>query len=220
MKPVFILPGTLCLALMLPLAAHAQTSAPAKDKPAAKAAAPVKPKVRLMTRDELRTCLKEKEENRAENAAIEQEKTGFTQEREALVQDKDALLKRTAELDSSAKLVIAERDELMAQQKEFEKPVEKAEVKAMEAKRVAFNERAAAHGAKVDAYNAQKREYDKVKLALDTRIDANNARGRALKTRADSFNETVESYSVNCLNKPYDVADEAAVKKELQAAPK
>lgn len=209
-------------------AALAQTTAPPKDKAPAKqanvpakqanAAPAAKPRVRLMTQDELRVCFKEQADNRAEATAIELEKTAFDQERAALVSEKEETLKRTQSFEEKAKAVMAELEVLKAEQAALSKPPEKSEMKAYEVRRVAFNERADAHGRKVDAFNAEKREYDKVRLAMDARIEANNARGRTLKTRAENYNDTIDSYKVNCLNKPYDTADEAIVKKEMQAA--
>jgi len=204
-------------------ASVAQTATPPKQKPPTKqasAAPAVKPKVRLMTRDELRVCFKEQADNRAETAAIEAEKVAFDQERAALISEKDETLKRTQTIDERAQAMLAELEVLKVEQAALSKPPEKSEIKTYEARRVAFNARADAHGQKVDAFNAEKREYDKVRLAMDARIEANNARGRALKTRAENYNDAIESYKVNCLNKPYDEADEVIVKKEMQAAPK
>lgn len=201
--------------------AGAQTAAAPKEKAPAKqanATPAAKPKTRLMTRDELRVCFKEQADNRAENAAIETEKTAFDQERAALVAEKDATLKQNQTIDERAKAILAELEALKVEQAALSKPPEKSELKAYEVRRLAFNERANAHGQKVDTFNADKREYDKVRLAMDARIEANNARARALKTRAENYNDAIESYKVNCLNKPYDTADEAIVKKEMQAA--
>ena len=203
--------------MTLPTLVLSQTTGSAPAKPAAKKAAPApKAKVVLMTRDQLRACFMTQAANGAENVAVEEEKTAFQQERNEIIASKDALTKQTNGLDEKAKAILAERSELMAAQKEFEKPVSKDEAKATEVRRLEFNERAAAYDRRIEAYNAEKQPFTVVKQALDARIEANNARGKALIARTEKYNDAIDDWRADCSNKPYDVADEAAVKKELQ----
>jgi len=204
-------------------AAPAQTAPSQKEKAPAKqvkAAPAAKPKVRLMTREELRVCFQELADNQAESAAIEKEQAAFEQERAALVVGKDEFNTRNSGMNARATAVMAELEELKVEQAALAKPPEKSEMQAYEVRRLAFNARNDAHGKKVEAFNSDKREFDTQRLALDSRIEANNARGKGLKTRAETYNEALESYRVNCLNKPYDTDDEAAVRKDMQSAPK
>lgn len=208
---------SVCVALALPTLALSQTTGSAPAKAAAKKVAPAaKPKLVLMTRDQLRACFKTKAVNSLENVAIEEEKTAFQQERNEIITSKDALLKQTNALDEKAKAILAERTELMAAQKEFEKPVSKDEAKAAEVRRLEFNERAAAHDRRIEAFNTEKQPYTALKQALDARIEANNARGKTLIARTEKYNDAIDEWRTDCSNKPYDIADEAAVKKELQ----
>jgi hypothetical protein len=203
--------------MALPTLALSQTTGTAPAKPAAKKAAPApKAKVVLMTRDQLRACYKAKTANSAENLAVEEEKTAFQQERNEIIASKDAMMKQTNALDEKAKAILAERAELVAAQKEFEKPVSKDEAKAAEVRRLEFNERAAAHDRRIEAFNTEKQPFTVAKQALDARIEANNARGKALIARTEKYNDAIDEWRADCSNKPYDVADEAAVKKELQ----
>jgi chromosome segregation ATPase len=210
---------SLGVALALPVLAQTPAPSVKPEKASTKKAAPVaKSKIVVMTRDELRVCLKHKAADSAESAAIESEKVKFQEERVGVIADKDALLKQSMEIETAAKSIVAERNELMEAQKEFEKPAAKADLKAAETKRAEFNARADANGKKIETYNAEKNIFNKAKDALDVRIEASNVRGKALQTRADKLNDSVDDWRATCANKPYEVADEIAVKKELKQA--
>lgn len=209
---------SLCVAIAIPVMAQSQPAKPDNKKAPAAAKAKAKPKMVVMTRDELRACFKQQAANSAENKEIDKEKESFQQERNDIVASKEALLKKSNELGELVKAIQAEGAELMAAQKEFEKPVAKADLKAVEARRIEFNDRITAHQRKIDAYNADKTPFNASKDALDARIAANNVRGKALQDRSEKYNDGVDEWKTNCGNKPYDVADEAAVKKEMKAA--
>lgn len=215
---------SVCVAMALPALAQAQAIGSAPSKPAAaakKAAAPApaaaakKPKVVVMTRDQLRACLKAQQANSAENKSIDVEKEDFSKERQAIVADKEVTQKQANTLDAQAKAIMALGAELQEGAKEFANPVPKEKAKEMEAKRIAFNDRIGEHQIKVDAYNADKQAFNATKEKLDARIEANNARGRALMQRTEKYNDSVDEWKTDCANKPYDTNDEAAVKKEL-----
>jgi hypothetical protein len=209
---------TICMAIALPAMAQTSPAIAPPAKAAAKkpaAATPAKPKKVLMTRDELRVCFKQQASNSAENTAIEEEKEKFQRDRADIIAVKDGLLKQTNELESSAKAVMAEQAELLEERKEFDKVVPKSEVKAMEVKRTLYNEKAEAHGKRIDAYNNLKQSYSAAKAVLDARIDTSNAQGKVLQKRAETYNESVDDWRAACSNKPYEEADEIAVKKGL-----
>jgi len=207
---------SLCVAMALPVLAQSQPAKPASSKKAP--AASNKIKVVVMTRDELRACFKQQAANNIENAAIDKEKEAFQLERNGIVTSKDALVTQSVALSSLAKEIEAEGAKLMEAQKEFDQPVPKAEAKAAEARRVEFNDRVTAHQRKVETYNIDKNPFNTAKEALDARIQANNVRGKALQERSEKYNDTVDEWKASCSGKPYDVADEIAVKKELKAA--
>lgn len=212
MKRVLI---SLCVAMALPALAQSQPAKPAAKKAAA---APAKPKVVVMTRDELRACFKQQAANRAENVAIDKEKESFQQERNDIVAGKEALIKKSDELGAMVKDIEAEGAKLLAAQKEFEQPVSKADLKAVEARRIEFNDRVTAHQRKIEVYNTEKQPFNATKDALDARIAANNTRAKALQERSEKYNDAIDEWKTSCAAKPYDVADEIAVKKELAAA--
>jgi len=49
---------------------------------------------------------------------------------------------------------------------------------------------------------------------MDSRIEANNLRGKVLQGRAQKYNDAVDEWKADCANKPYDVSAEIAVQKE------
>jgi hypothetical protein len=209
---------SLCVGALLPVLAQAQTTnaKPAK-KPAATAATATeggKPKSRLLTKDQLRKCLKLNEENGIEDTAIGAEKVKFDAEREKIVIEKAALLKQSEELQATSKSILDEQKAMMEEAKEFEKPVPRSERTAAEEKRKDFNARAANNSKRTDEYNATKSIYNKAKEELDPRIDANNAFSKTLQSRAEEHGYALESWQAECADRPYMDADEIAIKKE------
>lgn len=207
---------SLCVAMALPALAQTQPAKPATKK--TPAAAPAKTKIVVMTRDELRACFKQQAANKAENVEIDKEKESFQQERNEIVASKEVLFKKSNELGELVKTLEAEGAKLLEAQKEFEQPVAKENLKAVEARRIEFNDRVTAHQRKIDLYNTEKQPFNTAKVALDAKIDANNARAKALQARTEKYNDTIDEWKASCSAKPYDVADEVAVKKELAAA--
>jgi len=218
MKRVLI---SLCVSALFPVLAQAQT-APAKPvkKPAAttaKAAEPAKPKIRLMTKDQLRKCLALNEENGVENLAIDAEKAKFEAEF-AAIKDEIAAFKKQGEwLQTTRDAILKEQTEMQAEAVELGKPVERSERAAREQRMKDFEERRLANGKRIDEYNATMKTYTEGKTIIDPRIDANNAWKKKLADRVDEHNYARESWQAECANRPYDEADEIAIKKEKAA---
>jgi hypothetical protein len=215
MKRVLI---SLCLSALFPVLAQAQT-APAKPvkKPAAtaaKAAEPAKPKIRLMTKDQLRKCLALNEENGVENLAIEAEKTKFEADFGTLKEEIAAFAKQGEWLQTTREAILKEQTEMQAEAVELGKPVERSERAARELKVKDFEERRLANGKRIDEYNATMKTYGVGKAVIDPRIDASNAWKKKLTDRVDEHNYARESWQAECANRPYDEADEVAIKKE------
>ena len=59
--------------------------------------------------------------------------------------------------------------------------------------------------------------YREKQLGFNARVDAHNKASRDLEERTGVINEDIYVWKSNCAGKPFDEADEAAVKKELAA---
>ena len=213
---------SLCLAVLLPLTAMAQSEAPpktaakaaAKKPAAATAAEPAKPKPRLLTLEQLRKCYGIKDEMAAGDKALKAEGAGFEEERAAILRDQAELQSRIDARNASAAAIKAEQAALLAIAEEFKKPADKPDREAMEAKLKDYNARAEASGQRVDEFNAGKTPLVEMKNKLDQRIEASNAKKRKLQTMAEDHNLAVEEYQSACVNRPFLEADEAAILKE------
>jgi hypothetical protein len=198
----------------------AQTSSTAPAKASAKKAAPVsapegaKPRPRLLTIDQLRRCMKLKEDSAAEGVAVEGEKTAVELERAKIVEDRTALQKLVADRDLEAKAIVAEQAAIVANAKEFEKPVDKSEMAALNEKRIRHNAMVETNKKRVDDFNASRNVLNATSSQLDQRIAASNARLKAVGARVDEHNYNLEDWKADCMNRPYDEADEATILKE------
>jgi chromosome segregation ATPase len=216
MKRVFI---ALCVATLLPFAAQSQTTPAKPAKPVAKKAAdpvePPKPKQRLLSIDQLRRCMKLNAENNIEGAALRIEKAEVEAERAKLVEERTALQQLSETLQVEAKGILAEQAELQDTAKEFAKPVEKADLKEVEAKRVAYNARIDSNKKRVEAFNASRVVLNSTKARLDPLIEPSNIRLKKLQDRVDEHNYGLEDWKADCADRPYAEADEAIIKKEM-----
>jgi chromosome segregation ATPase len=208
-----------CVAALLPALALAQTANPnAKVDPKNnKVGKPVveKPKQKLMTRDELRSCFKSLDKNDTEARAIKAAQAANTQERAELVQAKELLTKQGEAINAMAPEIKTERDTLIKAQEDIKAQVAKLDKAAAEALIKDYQTRAAAVDAKIEAYNAAKLKYADEAKVFDAKIEAHNNDSRALQTRTEAHLDEVDNWKEDCSKKPYDEADEIAVKKEL-----
>lgn len=209
---------TVCLALALPIWAQSSASKGA-SKPEVKKSAVEgnsgKGIKNLLSRDELRVCLKRNDDNKVQRDALENEKNAYQQERLEIVARKDALVKLIGELDIDAASIKTEQVELLALRKELEQPVEKADVAAADVRRNAFNDRVQSNEKRVAQYNAAKQSYLQRKTVLGADIDANNARGKTLLSREEALGQVLDNWRVECGSRPFLDTDEAAIKKGL-----
>lgn len=207
-----------CCALALPVWAQAPASKPIKKPETKKAvgeANPAKAIKNLLSRDELRVCLRRNDGNKEEGAVLDKEKAAYQQERVEIVARKAALVKHIDELDVEVASIKAEQVELLALRKELEKPVEKADIAAADVRRNAFNDRVQSNEKRVTLYNATKLAYTERKTLLESEIDANNARGKALVSREDTLGQTLENWRIECGSRPFLETDEVAIRKGL-----
>lgn len=206
------------VAAALPVLAQVTTNPNAKVDPKNnKVSRPVveKPKVKLMTRDELRACLVQFDKNETDAKEIKAAQASNLEERSGLVKAKEDLLKEGSELDASATALKAERADLVKAQDEIKEKLPKLERAAAEALLNDYKARAAAHDVKVEAYNASKTKYAATAKDFDAKIEAHNKSSKELVARTDAHLDAVEDWKAECSKKSYDEADEIAIRKEL-----
>jgi len=179
-----------------------------------------KPKQKLMTRDELRACMKANDANRAEGEAIKTAQAAQTKERADLLKDKDDLSKKGEALTVRTNELLAERAALLKLNEELKVSLPKAKKEEAEALKKDYDAKAEAHSARIDALNKEKLDYKALAPGFDSRVEAHNQAAKALEARAETYLDKLDEWKADCSNKPYDEADEIAIKKEKAAASK
>ncbi|MFY7863425.1 hypothetical protein [Roseateles sp.] len=179
-----------------------------------------KPKQKLMTRDELRACMKANDANRAEGEAIKTAQAAQTKERADLLKDKDDLSKKGEALTVRTNELLAERAALLKLNEELKVSLPKAKKEEAEALKKDYDAKAEAHSARIDALNKEKLDYKALAPGFDSRVEAHNQAAKALEARAEAYLDKLDEWKADCSNKPYDEADEIAIKKEKAAAAK
>lgn len=208
-----------CIAALLPAMALAQTANPnAKVDPKNnKVSTPVveKPKVKLMTRDELRSCMIQQRDNVTEAQQIKTLQAEQKTAREALVAENTEMGKRQDELVARVATIKAEQEDILKEHAAIQAEGAKMEAEALKARQLAYLARAKAFDEKVDAHNKAKDAFVGERKSLDARIDAHNKAQKDLAERADAYLDKNDAWRTGCMNKSYDENDEIALKKEL-----
>lgn len=225
-----------------PAAQTAQPAKPAAPKapsiviPQAPKAAPPKtlsgkgqPAGKMLTRDELRTCLKRLDDINAATKKAEGERGTLDRERDELMKEAEALRPLRADVD--AKLVavrdLEERKRNHAVEIEaFNKKIKEAE----EAPRAKRNELAAElepererlskavatlteeEGRLVTGLRAADQVYRERAAARNSKVDDWNARNKATADAAVKHDEERQAWLTECANRPYREDDEIAIK--------
>lgn len=210
------------LASGLAVAQSTGTTTKPAAKPAAQSAAPAaKPaaKGKLMTRDELRTCMANNQEIDDQAAKLKTRQADVLKERDELKALKETNAKSDSDLGTQGDALKAEIAATNAAGEELKVAAPKMEKAELKAKQDEFNARAAALQAKIDAYNAA---LTTARAEAAKAVDAYNARVDAFQKHTDDFNEAVEdlndkrnAWKLKCGNRSYDENDEIAIKKEL-----
>src|SRR6218665_818277 len=209
------------VAVMLP--AYAQTANPkAKVDPKNnKVSRPVveKPRPKLMTRDELRACMKTQQENEAEAKLIKEEQTAFNADHNALLEAKTAMVKRSEEVSANMTALSKERDEIVQFGENIKTRVEKEKLDKDALKKLQdeYMSRAGEMDKKIEAHNKSKDSYVTDSKDFDAKIEAHNKRRDDLAARTDKHLDAADDWKAACGNKSYDELDEIAIKKEMAA---
>jgi hypothetical protein len=221
-----------------PAAAAAQAKGPSivipKAQAANKAAAPKTlggkaANGKLLSRDELRSCLNRLDEVNAGSSELEQRRATLDREKEDLVKAGAPLKAERAELD----IKLAQVRELQARTAAFSTEVEafNAKVKALDEMGRSQRE-AAAEGINAErerltkaravldadagrlgpAYQTAAKSYNDRAQAHDTAIGDWNERNKVINEAALKKEEDRQAWLADCGNRPYQEADEAAIK--------
>jgi chromosome segregation ATPase len=211
-----------CLAAMLPTLALAQTtnSAAKVDPKNNKVSRPVveKPKPVLMSRDQLRACLKRQDDNVAEAKAVRETEAAHKAEREKILADKQELQVEADAISANVTAIKAEQADILKSYEEIKVKLPDLKKKEQQALLDGYAARAKEHDAKVEAHNKRKDAYQARAATIEPRIDAYNQLGKDLENRSLDNMDAVDLWKKECGNKPYDEADERAIKKEKEAA--
>ncbi|SEK35479.1 hypothetical protein SAMN05216359_101534 [Roseateles sp. YR242] len=179
-----------------------------------------KPKQKLMTREELRSCLFEDKSLNDENGSLKVKEKEVLAERDALKAFKAEQDKAEAEMQTRSKDLKTEIESVKAFGAEIEAGAAKMEKDQLKAKQEEYTARANALQPRIDAFNKERNERVEKYKGFNDRVDA-HAKAQ------DDFNEAVETlqdkrddWKKRCANRPYDEADEIAIKKEIAAGKK
>lgn len=155
---------------------HAQSQAPS-----AKARSSTD---RVMTRNELRTCLKESDTLQADKVAVEAERGEVTREKAAVLKERDDV---NAAFQAAVVALRGERETI--------------DVKSEEAVN-AYNQKAA----------SMQKTYDERRQAADARIDAWNKRNLAATERERAYNDAQQQWKEGCGSRRFREDDEKAIR--------
>lgn len=221
-----------------------QAPAPSKAKPPsivipaspAPKAAPAKtlggkgaPSGKLLTREELRSCLKRLDDITASGKDLVQRRTALDAEKDELVKSGEALKLARTEVDAKLAAVRAWEGRMRAHATEIEafnqraraideapKAEREAMTKALEADREGLNRTRASltndEATLVPAYEASVRSYNERAKARDAVVVDWNARNKALNDAGTKAEDDRNSWLNECANRPYREEDEMAIK--------
>jgi chromosome segregation ATPase len=214
----------LSLALILAVAAQAQTANPAAkvDPKNNKVANPVveKPKVKLMSREELRTCINTQEANSKEAEAIKADQAAYKANADKLKAEKAELEVAEAALSKQVTEVKAEREAILKTHETLTAEAPKLEKAELKARNEAYKARTEAFGPMVDALKAADAAQGEKRKAFSAKVDALDAQYKAIEARTEAHFDANDQWKAQCQNKPYDENDEKAIRKEKAAAAK
>jgi hypothetical protein len=207
-------------------------SAPAKPAPAKPAPAPkkpqlvaapgavvqAKPKVKLMTRDELRACLQRQDDSAVEAKAIEAADKELGEERTKVLMERDAIKTKQAEIETAEKTLVAENQAVAKRFEELKELLPKMSKKEQTEAKADYEQRAGTVNAQIEPHNARKKVFLAEVKTFEERVESFNKRKEDLATRADKLGDAQEAWRNECGNKAYDEADEIAIKKEREKA--
>lgn len=210
------------LALVIAVSAQAQTANPkAKVDPKNnKVSNPVveKPKAKMMSRDELRACLTQQDDNAKEQEAIKGDQAAYKANAEKLKAEKAELEAADAALNKQASETKAERDAILKANEELTAEASKLDKAEFKARSEAYQARANAFNPKVEALQAAEASLMAKRKEFSGKVDAFEAQFKAIEDRTEKHYDAQDKWKAECSNKAYDENDEKAIRKEKAAA--
>lgn len=177
-----------------------------------------KPKVKLMTRDELRFCLVQDRDLTAEAKDIKQAEAQIVNDRTALKAQRAADDARDAELTQATPQLKLDIEALTKFANEFQADT-KLDKAALKLKQDEYAARSAALQARIDEHNKGLQDMRQARAAYNARAEAFTLGLDAHNARVEKHLDKYDAKDQACKNKTYDEADEIAVKKEMAAKP-
>jgi len=184
---------------------------PVVDKPKPKPAA------NLLSRDELRFCLVQDRELTAEAKDIKLVEAQIVNDRAEIKALRAADDARDAEMTAATPLLKTDIDALTKFAAEFQ--AAKLDKAAFKLKQEEYAARSLTLQTRIDEHNKGLQEIRAARLAYNTRADAFTAGLEAHNARVEKHLDKYDAKDKACKNKTYDEADEVAIKKEMAAKP-
>jgi hypothetical protein len=187
------------------------------------------PGSKLLTRDELRACMKRLDDVNAGSKDLPQRRAALDAERDELLKSGEALKAMKADVEAKLALVRGWQERMRAHAAEIEafnrkaKAVEEAPSseraalsKALEAERDNLNKGRTTlveeEGRLVPAYESGVRAYNERALARDAVVNDWNARNKAFNESTAKLEDERTDWLTECANRPYREDDEIAIK--------
>ena len=213
------------LALVVAVSAQAQVTNNAKakvDPKNNKVSNPVveKPKPKLMSRDELRSCIDQQDANSKEAEAIKAEQASYKANADKLKAEKGNIEAGEAALGKQVNDVKAEKEAILKAHETLTAEAPKLEKADLKARNEAYMARTAAFGTMVDGVKAADAEQATKRKAFSEKVDALDAQFKAIEDRTEKHFDANDKWKAECQNKAYDENDEKAIRKEKAAAGK
>ncbi|MFN3304258.1 MAG: hypothetical protein ACK44A_11120 [Roseateles sp.] len=213
------------LTLVLAVSAQAQITNNPKakvDPKNNKVSNPVveKPKPKLMSRDELRVCIDQRENNSKEAEAIKAEQASYKANAEALKAEKATVEAGEAELGKKIAAVKAEKEAILAEHAAITAEAPKLKKEELKARNEAYLKRTTDFNAMFEAVKAADAEQGAKRKAFGDKVDALDAQFKAIEERQEKYFDANDKWKAECSNKAYDENDEKAILKERAAAGK
>jgi hypothetical protein len=213
------------LALVLAVSAQAQVTNNPKakvDPKNNKVANPVveKPKPKLMSREELRACIEQREANSAEAAAIKNDQAAYKANADALKAEKATVEAGESELAKKVAAVKAEKEGILAEHAAIAAEAPKLKKEELKARNEAYLKRTTDFNAMFEAVKAADAEQGAKRKAFGDKVDALDAQFKAIEERTEKHFDANDKWKAECSNKAYDENDEKAILKERAAAGK
>lgn len=176
---------------------------------------------KIMTRDELRACMKLEQTNKTVAAEILQEQDAFKRDQEAIKAEQAGVATANDDIRARSAAIAAERDAMSARVSELAAMAESAKTDAekahVEAQRTKLIEGNRLLEQNIDSFNrTQQAQRDRVD-ALNQRIDPINQRNRTINARVEPHQKQAATWRDLCGNRRFREEDEIVIRKDLAA---